>query len=80
MIDDVYGIRTAEELGVLTPLLVVASATVIYGSYQALRAQEIKRRLAFSTVSQVSYVVLGVAMFSVAGTVAGSCTWCIRGS
>ncbi|WP_146340720.1 complex I subunit 5 family protein [Nesterenkonia sp. NBAIMH1] len=71
VIDDVYGIRTAEELGVLTPLLVVASATVIYGSYQALRAQEIKRRLAFSTVSQVSYVVLGVAMFSVAGTAGG---------
>lgn len=71
VVDDVYGVRTADELGVLTPLLVLACATVIYGSYQALRQQELKRRLAFSTVSQVSYVVLGVALFSLAGTAGG---------
>lgn len=71
VIDDVYGIEQAWELGVLTPLLVVASVTVIYGSYQALRQEGIKARLAFSTVSQVSYVVLGVTMFSMAGTAGG---------
>ncbi|WP_238385369.1 complex I subunit 5 family protein [Nesterenkonia muleiensis] len=71
LVDDVYGIEVAWQLGVLTPLLVAASVTVIYGSYQALRQQEIKRRLAFSTVSQVSYVVLGVTMFSMAGTAGG---------
>ncbi|TLP79848.1 complex I subunit 5 family protein [Nesterenkonia sphaerica] len=71
VVDDVYGIEVAWDLGVLTPLLVVASVTVIYGSYQALRQTEIKRRLAFSTVSQVSYVVLGVTMFSMAGTAGG---------
>ncbi|WP_022872655.1 complex I subunit 5 family protein [Nesterenkonia alba] len=71
VVDDVYGIEVAWELGVLTPLLVVASFTVIYGSYQALRQTEIKKRLAFSTVSQVSYVVLGVTMFSVAATAGG---------
>src|SRR5699024_9716529 len=57
--------------GVLTPLLAVASVTVIYGSYQALRQRGIKARLAYSTVSQVSYVVLGITMFSVAGTAGG---------
>lgn len=71
VVDDVYGIEVAWELGVLTPLLVVASITIIYGSYQALRQTEIKRRLAYSTVSQVSYVVLGVTMFSMAGTAGG---------
>ena len=71
LVDDVYGIEVAWELGVLTPLLVAASFTVIYGSYQALRQQEIKRRLAYSTVSQVSYVVLGVTMFSMAATAGG---------
>lgn len=59
VVDDVYGIEVAWELGVLTPLLILASITIIYGSYQALRQTEIKRRLAYSTVSQVSYVVLG---------------------
>ncbi len=71
VVDDVFGVQAAQELGVLTPLLVVAAITVLYGSYQALRADELKRRLAFSTVSQVSYVVLGVAMFSMAGTAGG---------
>lgn len=71
VVDDVYGIQQAWELGVLTPLLVVASVTVIYGSYQALRQDGIKARLAFSTVSQVSYVVLGITMFSMAGTAGG---------
>ncbi len=71
VVDDVYGIEVAWELGVLTPLLILASITIIYGSYQALRQTEIKRRLAYSTVSQVSYVVLGVTMFSMAGTAGG---------
>ncbi|GFZ87775.1 complex I subunit 5 family protein [Nesterenkonia alkaliphila] len=71
VVDDVYGIQVAWELGVLTPLLVLACVTVLYGSYQALRQTEIKSRLAYSTVSQVSYVVLGVTMFSMAGTAGG---------
>lgn len=71
VVDDVYGVETAHQLGVLTPLLVVASVTVVYGSYQALRQQELKPRLAYSTVSQVSYVILGISMFSMAGTAGG---------
>lgn len=71
VIDDVYGIEVAMELGLLTPLLVVASFTVLYGSYQALRQTDLKRRLAYSTVSQVSYVVLGVTLFDVTGTTGG---------
>lgn len=71
VIDDVYGIEVAEELGVLGPLLAVACFTVLYGSYQALRQDELKRRLAFSTVSQVSYVVVGVTMVSVLATAGG---------
>lgn len=71
VIDDVYGIEVAEELGVLGPLLAVACFTVLYGSYQALRQDELKKRLAFSTVSQVSYVVVGVTMVSVMATAGG---------
>lgn len=71
IVDDVYGIEVARELGVLTPLLVIASITVIYGSYQALRHTDIKERLAYSTVSQVSYVALGLTMATMAGTTGG---------
>ena len=59
---DVYGIEASQSLGLTQPLLWLASATIIYGSVQALRQREIKRRLAFSTISQVSYITLGVAM------------------
>ena len=71
VIDDVYGVGVAASLGVLPPLLVIASFTIIYGSYQALRQSDLKKRLAYSTVSQVSYVVLGVALATVAGVTGG---------
>lgn len=71
VIDDVYGIELAQQLGVLTPLLVVACVTILYGSYQALRQDDLKKRLAYSTVSQVSYVVLGITLATAVGTAGG---------
>lgn len=62
VIDDVYGVSLAQELGVLAPLVAVAVFTILYGSYQALRSGDLKQRLAYSTVSQVSYVTLGIAL------------------
>jgi formate hydrogenlyase subunit 3/multisubunit Na+/H+ antiporter MnhD subunit len=69
VVHDVYGIGTASELGVLPPLMALASVTIIYGSLRALRQMEIKRMLAYSTVSQVSYITLGAAMFGVTATI-----------
>jgi multicomponent Na+:H+ antiporter subunit D len=40
-------------------------------SFRALFQDDLKRRLAFSTVSQVSYIALGVALFGPAGTIGG---------
>jgi multicomponent Na+:H+ antiporter subunit D len=71
LIDEVYGVYVADELGVLTPLAILASFTIIYGSVQALRNDNFKRRLAFSTVSQVSYVILGASLVSVVATTGG---------
>jgi len=68
---EVYGIEFAEELGLLTPLATVAAVTIIWGSLRALTQDDLKRRLAFSTVSQVSYIVLGVAMPGPIATVGG---------
>jgi multicomponent Na+:H+ antiporter subunit D len=59
---DVFGIAQVAELGVGPPLAVLASATILYGSVRALMQSEIKPRLAYSTVSQVSYIVLGAAL------------------
>jgi multicomponent Na+:H+ antiporter subunit D len=57
---------------VLAPLAVVAAFTILYGSTRALAQDELKRRLAFSTVSQVSYIVLGTALFGPLGTIGGA--------
>jgi multicomponent Na+:H+ antiporter subunit D len=59
---DVYGIESVRELHLNQPLLWLAAATIIYGSVRALEQRELKKRLAYSTVSQVSYIALGVAL------------------
>ncbi|AVZ38499.1 MULTISPECIES: complex I subunit 5 family protein [unclassified Dietzia] len=71
VIDDVYGVAVASALGVLTPLLVLASFTVLYGSVRALFQDDLKKRLAYSTVSQVSYITLGITLVTAVGTAGG---------
>ncbi len=71
VIHDVFGAATVADLGLGLPLAALASATILWGSIRALQQQEIKKRLAFSTVSQVSYIVLGAALGSPAAMVGG---------
>lgn len=61
---EVFGIEVAQGLGVTTPLLAFAAVTILYGSVRAMMEDDLKARLAFSTVSQVSYITLGVALAS----------------
>ncbi len=68
---DLYGIEFAQLLGVLQPLGWLAAFTIVYGSVKALSQTDLKKRLAFSTISQVSYIVLGTAVFGPVGTVGG---------
>jgi multicomponent Na+:H+ antiporter subunit D len=62
VIYDVFGAATVVEIGVGIPLAALASLTIVWGSIRALQQDEIKKRLAYSTVSQVSYIVLGAAL------------------
>lgn len=71
VIYDVYGVEFAADMGLLTPLAVIAGVTVIYGSLRALAQDDLKKRLAYSTVSQVSHIVLGVALFGPVATIGG---------
>lgn len=68
---NIYGIDFAAELGVTTPLAALAAITILYGSLRALTQDNLKRRLAFSTVSQVSYITLGVAIVGPLATIGG---------
>jgi multicomponent Na+:H+ antiporter subunit D len=68
---DVYGIELSSALGVTTPLAALATLTILYGSLRAMTQDDLKRRLAYSTVSQVSYITLGVALASPLAAVGG---------
>ena len=47
-----------------TVLLVLAVITILLGSALALRSDLLKERLAYSSVAQIGYVLLGIALFS----------------
>jgi multicomponent Na+:H+ antiporter subunit D len=68
---EVYGIEYADAQGMAFVLLVLAALTIIYGSVRAIYQTDIKKRLAFSTVSQVSYVALGIALAGPMGAIGG---------
>lgn len=68
---EVFGVHFAAGLGVMGPLACWAAITILYGSFRALFQDDLKRRLAFSTVSQVSYIVLGVAIAGPIATIGG---------
>jgi multicomponent Na+:H+ antiporter subunit D len=68
---DVYGVEFAQSLDLLTPLAIAAAITIVWGSLRALFQDDLKKRLAYSTVSQVSYIALGVALFGPIGTIGG---------
>ena len=68
---DVYGVETVQVLGLATPLLALAAVTILWGSLRALTQDDLKKRLAYSTVSQVSYITLGVALVSPVAAIGG---------
>ena len=68
----VFGIETLASAGTTDWLLWVAGATVIAASVVALMQDNLKKRLAYSTVSQLSYVVLAVAILTPISVVAAA--------
>jgi multicomponent Na+:H+ antiporter subunit D len=52
-------------------ILFIASVTILVGSFIALSQDGLKRLLAFSTIAQLSYIVLGVGLLSPKGMTGG---------
>ncbi len=61
---DIFGPETMADLGVGIVLAAVAAFTLLTASVIALRKDNLKRRLAYSTISQLSYIVLGLGVLS----------------
>jgi len=60
----VFGVDTLSGVGAADWLPAVAGFTILAASIVALRADNLKRRLAYSTVSQLSYVVLATSLLA----------------
>ncbi len=67
----VFGPDAMRSLGADTLALGVAALTILGGSLLALGQDNLKARLAFSTVSQLSYIILGAALLSPSGILGG---------
>jgi len=67
----VFGAEAMRHLGADKLALVVASVTILVGSFMALGQNNLKARLAFSTISQLSYIVLGGALLTTSGVLGG---------
>jgi len=63
----IYGIDLMRELGLGTMLASFAALTMIGASLFAIAQDNLKRRLAYSTISQLSYIIFGVALLSPMG-------------
>jgi multicomponent Na+:H+ antiporter subunit D len=58
----VFGLDTLSGAGAARPMMWVAAVTVLGAAVVALRSDNLKRRLAYSTVSQLAYIVLAATL------------------
>lgn len=60
----VFGVDTMDRLNLGIPTAYFVSFTILVASMIALSKDNLKARLAYSTVSQLSYIILGVALLT----------------
>jgi multicomponent Na+:H+ antiporter subunit D len=68
----IFGLDLLQAIGASHWLGYVAGATIIIASLVAMTQDNLKLRLAYSTVSQLSYIVLGAMLATTAGVVGGA--------
>ena len=68
----IFGVDVLHELGSSRFMMYAAAITLVLASLIAMRQDNLKRRLAYSTVSQLSYIVLGAMLATSAGITGGA--------
>ncbi|MBS3947397.1 MAG: monovalent cation/H+ antiporter subunit D family protein [Dethiobacter sp.] len=66
-----YGPESLQSLGLAGILAAAAAGTIIMASVLAIRQDKLKARLAYSTIGQLSYIILGAALLSPYGLTGG---------
>ncbi len=64
VIFNVYGIQFLQNTGWTAILAVLAVITILLGSAVALTQEDLKRRLAYSSIGQMGYILLGMTIFN----------------
>jgi multicomponent Na+:H+ antiporter subunit D len=68
----IFGLDTLYQSRAADVMMWVAAATLLIASITAVRKDNLKARLAYSTISQLAYVVLGALLASSMGVVGGA--------
>ncbi len=68
----IFGIDLLNSTGANSPIIWIATATMLLASLVALQQDNLKARLAYSTVSQLAYIVLGAALATSASIMGSS--------
>ena len=68
---NVFGVGLMRELNVFIVMAILACITIVVASVFALTQDNLKRRLAYSSIGQVSYIILGLAMLAQEGSLGG---------
>jgi multicomponent Na+:H+ antiporter subunit D len=66
-----FGADTLEDLNLGLPLMISASITISVASVIALTKDDLKARLIYSTIGQISYTLFGAALLAPAGLTGG---------
>jgi multicomponent Na+:H+ antiporter subunit D len=67
----VFGPELAADIGATTLAAIAAATTIVIASLLALAQDNLKRRLAYSTISHLSYIILGTVLLAPAGWFGG---------
>jgi multicomponent Na+:H+ antiporter subunit D len=58
----VFGADMLQRSGVINPVAALAAATILLASLLAMAQDNLKRRLAYSTIGHLSYIILGIVL------------------
>jgi len=68
---DVFGVDLLQQLRLNVATTVVVSITILLASFYALRLDSLKAVLAYSTISQLAYMILGVVLLGPTAMIGG---------
>ena len=67
----VFGPALTADIGGATLVMILAGSTIIIASLLAMAQDNLKRRLAYSTIGHLSYIILGTVLLAPAGWLGG---------